>query len=194
MKKISGPVFWKVKYPESRGCLQSPINIVTNSSIVVPSECNNGLRFSNEYFSVPNCMSLTNDNHGIVLSAQWTQDLVATVSGAAICGCYQFVNARFRLGSDDYEGSAHTIDNNGYAMEIQALHIKPRYKSVNLATAIAAKAVVIISYLFRVCFHIFIKKFVLRIIQLFSILHFVMYKIIEGFIMAYSDHVHEKYF
>jgi len=56
----NGPHTWKDLYPESGGCNQSPVNIVTRLAVVVqPSE---RLQWSN-YNSGPLSMTITNDGH-----------------------------------------------------------------------------------------------------------------------------------
>lgn len=84
-----------------------------------------------------------------MLYACWNQS-IATVSGGPISSCYQFANAKFKWGANDEEGSEHTIDNIRYAMEIQSVHVKPKYQNCSLQAAVQANAVVIISYLFKV--------------------------------------------
>lgn len=61
--RFVGPHLWKLKFPLSVGCCQSPINIISNCAICVPAETIPALAFSPEYHKPPQDMRLYNDGH-----------------------------------------------------------------------------------------------------------------------------------
>ncbi|KAF5276188.1 hypothetical protein FQR65_LT03992 [Abscondita terminalis] len=145
-----GPSQWKNKYDSSKGCLQSPINISLSNIIVVPVDSNSSLSFSEEYNITPKDMSIYNNGHSVTIYARWENGVRPIVSGGPCNDKYQFLNALFRWGPNDHEGSEHTIDHKCYAMELQAIHTKANQCYKSLSSATAADATLIISYLYEV--------------------------------------------
>lgn len=146
-----GPLTWKNRYPHSRGNSQSPINIKSTYAIEILVETEAPIQFSADYYTVPKFMGIMNDSHGVILYACWNQCTVPTICGGPLVEPHQFVHARFRWGPNKYEGSEHTINDNRFAMEVQAVHVKSEYKNCPLVAAAEASAVVIVSYLYKVC-------------------------------------------
>lgn len=86
----------------------------------------------------------------VILYATFCSNLRPTVTGGPLDETYQFCNARFRWGSNDEEGSEHTIENVRYAMELQVVHVKVGRPYMNIKDAAEDNAILIISYLYQV--------------------------------------------
>ncbi|KAF5286882.1 hypothetical protein FQA39_LY00415 [Lamprigera yunnana] len=146
----NGPSCWKTLFPDSTGTHQSPINISLSNTIAVPAENETLLCFSEGYNITPNEMTIYNDGYCVTLYARWDDDYRPQVTGGACRNTYEFLNARFRWGLNDQEGSEHTIDFESYAMELQAIHIKVGKRYANLNQAALENSLLIISYLYEV--------------------------------------------
>ncbi|XP_018328335.1 carbonic anhydrase 1-like [Agrilus planipennis] len=147
--ELTGPYVWKNKFPRATGKAQSPINIEINRTIVVPSETMPKIKFSTEYYVQPQDMAIYNDGHTVILCAMWENNCRPTVSGGPLCQTFQFLNACFRWGACDGEGSEHTLNSRRYVMELQAAHIKEGYVYKNIETAASDNALLMISYFFE---------------------------------------------
>ncbi|KAF2880449.1 hypothetical protein ILUMI_25727 [Ignelater luminosus] len=148
--EIGGPLTWKERFPQSKGELQSPINIVSSFAVVLPSETLPPLKFSAEYHLPPKDFRVYNDGHCVTIYARWSNDVRPVICGGPLRHPYQFFNARFRWGPNDEEGSEHTIDSERFAMELQVTHIKENGKYTDLKQASEDNAVLILSYFFQV--------------------------------------------
>ncbi|KAK4881786.1 hypothetical protein RN001_005105 [Aquatica leii] len=146
----NGPSYWKTKYEESRGNLQSPINICLTNATVVCVDIDASLCFSEEYNITPNEMSIYNNGHSVTIYARWDNGIRPIVMGGPCKDKYQFLNARFRWGPNDHEGSEHTINHKSYAMELQAVHTKTDKCYDSLSGAALDNAVLIITYLYEI--------------------------------------------
>ncbi|KAH0952267.1 hypothetical protein HN011_004026 [Eciton burchellii] len=144
----NGPHTWKDLYPESSGCNQSPINIVTRLAVVVqPSE---RLQWSN-YNSGPLSMTITNDGHTVILRGFWTSAAWPRLQGGPLNGAYDFFNVLFHWGPSNQEGSEHTLDYVRYPMELQVIHTKHGIKTPMDAITLGAKdGIVIVSFFLQI--------------------------------------------
>ncbi|KAK4881787.1 hypothetical protein RN001_005106 [Aquatica leii] len=146
----NGPSSWKNLYTKSNGPQQSPINI-SQFTNTVSADCeNNILAFSEEYNVTPKDMSIYNDGHSVTIYARWESGLRPEITGGPCSERYEFLNARFRWGPNDEEGSEHTMECKAYAMELQAVHIKCGKHYETLSEAVEDDAVLIVSYFYEI--------------------------------------------
>ena len=61
---LIGPTTWKNIFSNTKGKLQSPINISSKQTVCIPSETLKPLQFSSDYYSLPQSMIACNDGRG----------------------------------------------------------------------------------------------------------------------------------
>ncbi|KAK5650485.1 hypothetical protein RI129_001514 [Pyrocoelia pectoralis] len=144
----NGPSHWKQQY--RTGSRQSPINISLCNAVTVPVESGAHILFSEQYNLIPKEMCIYNDGNSVTLYANFGNGSRPEVSGGPCDESYEFLNACFRWGPNDYEGSEHTVDCGSYAMELQAIHVKGGRTYCTLNQAVEDNALLIISYLYQI--------------------------------------------
>ncbi|XP_069687684.1 carbonic anhydrase 1-like [Periplaneta americana] len=146
----NGPDTWINHFPHCGGENQSPININTCQAIVVnPSDA---LEWDN-YTVAPYFMNITNDGHTVKVTGEWPCGLWPTLRGGPMRAHeeYEFHSMLFHWGLSDEEGSEHTLNGNGFSMELQMVHVRKGCTAPQDAIFDdAADSLVIISFLFKV--------------------------------------------
>ncbi|XP_057331686.1 carbonic anhydrase 1-like [Microplitis mediator] len=102
------------------------------------------------YSSQPVAMTMTNDGSSIVVRSFWSRGVRPRIVGGPLKGSYHFNSIILNWGLTDDNGSQHTIDSMRYPLEMQLVHIKAEYDS--LEDAIVSKnkeSVAIVSFLFE---------------------------------------------
>ncbi|XP_043479633.1 carbonic anhydrase 1-like [Leptopilina heterotoma] len=144
----NGPHKWKLLFPESDGCSQSPINIVTRLAVVLQSS--EPLKWSG-YRSQPTSMSLENDGNSVMVTGVWSGGAVPNVTKGPLNDTYNFHSMIFHWGPANDEGSEHTMDYIKYTMELQMVHVKKCYTSPKDPSLLHTRdAVAIISYFLQI--------------------------------------------
>lgn len=83
--------------------------------------------------------------------ATWEDNTRPKLRGGPLCSeTYDFYTLVFRWGPTDAEGSEHMLDSCRFALELQAIHVKENSNFGTLSKAVAANAVLIISYFYEV--------------------------------------------
>ncbi|XP_063909705.1 carbonic anhydrase 1-like isoform X2 [Zophobas morio] len=148
-EKKNCPHTWKYRF-QIRGENQSPINILSVCSIVIPSETVAPLDFTVEYHTTPQEMKIVNDGHTVVIYSSWSGGRKPIICGGPLCDEYKLFSMRFRWGPNDEEGSEHMIDMRRYAMELQVTFNKCSCRCTDISKSVRSCAVVIISYMFEI--------------------------------------------
>ncbi|XP_011501664.1 PREDICTED: carbonic anhydrase 13-like [Ceratosolen solmsi marchali] len=142
----NGPRVWRLLYPESRGCEQSPINIDGQCATVVAHS--EPLRWQG-YCDEPASMVIVNDGNKVILLGVWRSSMRPCLSGGPLKGVYDFCSIEFRWGPANDEGSEHSIDYMRYPMELQVVHTKRSTCTLPGVTTNDRDVVVILSYFFQ---------------------------------------------
>ncbi|OWA53230.1 putative Carbonic anhydrase 7 [Hypsibius exemplaris] len=116
------PKDWGKKYSDCDMSLQSPINIIPANAI------NNTLLEPMEYLNYEarpwgDIWTVTNNGHTVQFSASFT-DPPQLTRGGLVPGRYDFRQFHFHWGSNDTQGSEHTVDGRQYPLEVHLIHIK----------------------------------------------------------------------
>eukprot|EP00092_Neocalanus_flemingeri_P015906 GFUD01017223.1.p1 GENE.GFUD01017223.1~~GFUD01017223.1.p1 ORF type:complete len:367 (-),score=92.28 GFUD01017223.1:416-1516(-) len=135
-----GPDHWGEEYPACDGMSQSPINIVTGSAAQSSAD---PITFGNYDQIRMRQLGNTGEHYGAVKESRLTNgsiknnghtaqlDVIATLpgdvgvlSGGPLDGDYQILQLHFHWGSNDTQGSEHTLDGNSFPMEMHIVHKK----------------------------------------------------------------------
>lgn len=146
-----GPATWKMRFSDSNGCMQSPINISSQDAIVCTGQTS--LKWC-MYSAMPSQVVLWNDGHSVILQPSFC-NMRPNITGGPLTETFDLVALRFRWGANDYEGSEHTIDCVRYAMELQAIHIRQVMNapcSDEMSMMACPGTTMILSYVFQVSY------------------------------------------
>ncbi|KAF2355711.1 Alpha carbonic anhydrase [Trinorchestia longiramus] len=123
----SGKDSWGTEFPlHCAGTRQSPINIQRTATqwnflnFLIPFDFRH-------YDHVPKAQYASNNFHTLAVTSEF--DTKPTVSGGGLSGSYELLNMHFHWGSDESQGSEHTVDTVQYPLELHMVHAK---KGVNL--------------------------------------------------------------
>ncbi|XP_023014175.1 carbonic anhydrase 2 [Leptinotarsa decemlineata] len=146
-----GPAVWMRHFATAaEGKAQSPINLKEKYAVVVPTETSPPLVFSADFHAAPAEMKIYNNSHNVVVYAAWPSGRSPSLVGGPLAEDYSFVNARFRWGPNDHEGSEHMVNSTRFAMELQAAFVKTSFGSEDILEAASSGALLMLSYLFMV--------------------------------------------
>merc|ERR1712025_4153 len=135
-----GPDNWGKHFPDCNGKSQSPIDIVWDGSTTSPqttplsmsqydkvrinvlanTEEHNELKSNNRIENG----TLKNNGHTAQLDVVKLSDDVGIISGGNLNGSYQILQLHFHWGSDDTEGSEHTLNGKEYPIELHIVHVQ----------------------------------------------------------------------
>ncbi|KAK7604861.1 hypothetical protein V9T40_006047 [Parthenolecanium corni] len=114
--KGKGPAIWPLMFPDANGSHQSPVNVETCNVTSDDTLKNAPLTWKYE----PDCcLSVTNTGHG------WRVDVNGSDSelkGGPLTHTYKLEQFHCHWGSDNCEGSEHTVDGKAYAGELHLVH------------------------------------------------------------------------
>ncbi|XP_068234635.1 uncharacterized protein [Palaemon carinicauda] len=116
-----GPPKWPHYYPVCGGFSQSPVDI--NTAVVVKGT-SHPFTFSN-YDKLPTRMTLVNNGHSAQVTAEMAS--AATIKDGGLADTYTFLQFHLHWGSDDTQGSEHTIDGKMYPAELHLVHYNSKY-------------------------------------------------------------------
>lgn len=121
-----GPYSWKDNYESCGGQRQSPINVDTASVLYDPALTR--LRLEG-YDEVPTGVTFEtiNNGHSATVNLVGSQ---MTMSGGNLPGVYDLVQFHFHWGTEDTQGSEHTINGNKYPAEVHLVHVSDKYTAV----------------------------------------------------------------
>lgn len=85
----------------------------------------------------------------VILSAKWHQER-PYLSGGPLLGNYVFSQLHFHWGSNDMEGSEHTIDGGQQPFEMHVVHFKSCYLTQEAALK-EKDGIAVLAYFFKVC-------------------------------------------
>ncbi|KAK7868486.1 hypothetical protein R5R35_001897 [Gryllus longicercus] len=102
----------------------------------------------NHYEKTAHKMKVTNSGHTVVLSAKWKENKPFIISGP-LPDKYIFSQMHFHWGSNDNEGSEHTIEGFCFPMEMHVVHFKASYSTRKIAHQ-RKDGLVVTVYLFQI--------------------------------------------
>jgi carbonic anhydrase len=111
----NGPATWHKAFPIANGKRQSPIDIVPGNAT-----------FDSKLAGAPLVIKykpetkLQAKNNGKTMTVHETQQ--SEISGGPLTGTYRFEQFHFHWGTDDKEGSEHTVNGKLYASELHLVH------------------------------------------------------------------------
>lgn len=149
-EEFNGPQTWGRKFPEAAGSNQSPINLQDRCSLVVPSDSQPFLKFSEEFHIPPSEMKVHNNGYCIAIYASWEKEKRPILFGGPLNEDYKFLHMRLRWGLNDVEGSEHMINSVQYAMELQAAFVSEKCKTEDIQRAAKDGGLLMLSYLFMI--------------------------------------------
>jgi len=128
-----GPATWAKNFPQyCAGFMQSPINIETDTAI----ETNVG-RVMVENYTEAGPALVKNNGHSIKL--EFTDKITKrpSIQGGRLPAGekFEFAQVHWHWGSDDSQGSEHTLDGKQFPMEIHLVHFNLKYKTLGQAVA-----------------------------------------------------------
>lgn len=131
---------WGNNFPESNGSKQSPVNIVSKSTVYDP-------KFKEKLFTISYLSSretdILNNGQTVVIypkcrtdtSSRQEQPLKSVINGGPLEDEYELAEIRFHWGRCNVRGSEHTINGKAFPMEIQFIHWNSaKYQNVEDAT------------------------------------------------------------
>ncbi|XP_060077428.1 uncharacterized protein LOC132556981 [Ylistrum balloti] len=91
-----------------------------------------GFNFNNYDITTYFTLRLHNNGHGATVDiASGTRSV--TVSGGGLNGIYKAAQFHFHWGSDDNQGSEHTVNGRKYPMELHIVHYNTKYENISVA-------------------------------------------------------------
>ena len=120
---------WNASYPLCGGAMQSPINIVNNSTTAA--------NYSDFAFSVgyKTAMMGSISNTGYAIKFSVDPSYGASISGGPLSEPYTLDHLTLHWGSRQGQGSEHTLEGMSYEAEIQFVHYKSSYNNFTEAVA-----------------------------------------------------------
>uniref|UniRef100_A0A1I8PBT6 Carbonic anhydrase n=1 Tax=Stomoxys calcitrans TaxID=35570 RepID=A0A1I8PBT6_STOCA len=122
---------WGVDYPQCNGLRQSPINIQSESTFLIPMPA---LKFT--YYDIPlkGPVTLSNNGHSVDVGVTPTiNGKRPFITGGTLNGIYEAMGIHFHWGSSSSRGSEHTIDNRRYDAEMHIVHKSIKYDTIEEA-------------------------------------------------------------
>ncbi|XP_047740256.1 carbonic anhydrase 9-like, partial [Hyalella azteca] len=111
---------WPLQFPlHCSRHRQSPINIRDS---IAAAKTVDDLLYTNYEFP-PSNVTATNNHHTLSLTGTFPMGL-PLLSGGGLIGVYEVTNLHFHWGSDDSQGSEHTIDGQRFPPEMHIVHNK----------------------------------------------------------------------
>ncbi|KAK0169089.1 hypothetical protein PV327_002835 [Microctonus hyperodae] len=142
------PHDWKAEFIRRVRSNQSPINIITNDSVVI--EGGDPLDWI-DYSTQPEVMTMINDGNTITLHFVWPNGIIPHIEKGPLRYSYNFHSIIFYWGISDDVGSEHGLDNVKYPMEMQLVHVKANLESPRtIITTENSDEIAIISYFFKI--------------------------------------------
>ncbi|XP_022098095.1 carbonic anhydrase 1-like isoform X2 [Acanthaster planci] len=111
-----GPAHWCDDFPDANGNRQSPIDIVTKDAKVDSSLGPLNINYSSARST---CTEVINNGHTFQVNAQSSD---TNLSGGPLSHNYRLAQFHCHWGSNDGQGSEHTVDGRPYDAELHLVH------------------------------------------------------------------------
>ncbi|KAF5285409.1 hypothetical protein FQA39_LY16663 [Lamprigera yunnana] len=136
-------VYWLQSLAPIEGLLESPINVTLSEAtplVLNPLEWN-------LFEILPKKVKLTNNGRTLIVSIRFF-DEVPYIVGGPFTDPFKFSQLHFHWGSNDMEGSEHTVDGFRYPLEMHAVFFSSKYETHEAALE-ENDGVAIVVYLFK---------------------------------------------
>uniref|UniRef100_T1IRA3 carbonic anhydrase n=1 Tax=Strigamia maritima TaxID=126957 RepID=T1IRA3_STRMM len=97
----------------------------------------------------PKSVTMLNDGHTLMIQFEYTLQLELTSGG--LLDRYTFSNLHFHWGSNDFQGSEHTIKNNRAPLEMHLVYFSSKFTNLTSARAsMKSDAIAVLAVLFHI--------------------------------------------
>ncbi|XP_008205273.1 carbonic anhydrase 1 [Nasonia vitripennis] len=128
------------------GSNQSPIDL--RPDVLGQNSGNRALQFLN-YTARPRQFSVNNEGHTIQLTGAWQANAPSITGSVFSDEVYTFSNAHVHWGTQDTNGTEHSINGQKFACELHLVHINRKYRNLTEATN-RSDGIAVIGVLFQV--------------------------------------------
>ncbi|KAM6215776.1 carbonic anhydrase 2 [Rhynchocyon petersi] len=117
----NGPKFWHEHFPVAKGERQSPVDIDTKAAKYDPA-----LKPLSISYEKATSRKILNNGHSFNVEFDDSQD-TSVLRGGPLDGTYRLIQFHFHWGSNDGQGSEHTVDSKKYSAELHLVHWNTKY-------------------------------------------------------------------
>lgn len=139
-----GPRTWPRLFEQCGGQNQSPIDIHCRNVKYENIEC---LNFIN-YDTIIREAEIENLG-GRTIEIIPPRDIAIAISGGNLIGAYKLIQFHFHWGTDNSQGSEHTLGKTQYPLELHFVHINEKYRNIEEAQRYR-DGIVVIAVLFEI--------------------------------------------
>ncbi|XP_053670351.1 carbonic anhydrase 7-like [Anopheles nili] len=125
-----GPPNWPIVEPACGGRFQSPINIVTEDTLVVKRKIPLEIVGLN---NLPAKTTVENEGHSVKFTPQWSGRTRPMMRGGPLRTTYFFEQLHFHWGPNATEGSEHMINGRQFPLEVHLVFYNGLYGSFDAA-------------------------------------------------------------